>query len=241
MDIWNTIAEYITDEDKKKELETILLKEINSHTSDTKDVVDLGFKNTGQLIPSIKLDEKNEEIKSLNNQISDSNKQLEELKKSAGINEETKLEIEKLQTENKTMTETNKKEKIDLILKYNLVQKLTNAKVLMPEVIASQILLDSDLRNQLQVNETTNEVNGVDVLLNQLKDNSKYKDAFKEIVETGEKGNNPDVIKKADVDENKSGLGALQKEIKEALKNKDVASVSRLQNEIDMININQEK
>lgn len=64
----------------------------------------------GNYVPKSRFNEVNEENKTLKNQVSDRDKQIDGLKKSAGDNEDLKKQIETLQADNKAKDEAHAKE-----------------------------------------------------------------------------------------------------------------------------------
>ncbi|MEC1716616.1 phage scaffolding protein [Schinkia azotoformans] len=132
-------------------------------TEEQADKVIAGF---GQMIPKSRLDEKIQEVKDLNNQIKDRDKQLEELKK---------VDAEGLQQKIDDLQEENKKTKMDYETKLKDTQ-LTSALKL---ALASKVH-DTDLvtglidKTKIELGEDGNISKGLDDQIKTLKESKSF-------------------------------------------------------------------
>lgn len=111
---------------------------------------------------------KNEAYKSLEIQLTDRDKQLEELKKASSNSEGLQKKIEELQTANKTAKEIHEKEISDLKFGYALDAALMTAKV--RDSLAVKAHLKTD---ELKLSEDGN-ITGLDAQLEKLKADHDY-------------------------------------------------------------------
>lgn len=221
------------DEDKRDDLKNALLEETNKNTSEKKSEVKLTFANTGQYIPVEKLNEKNDEIKSLNKQGETFTKQIEELKNSKNVSEEAKKEIADLQEKNNKSIKDFGIEKNNLVKKYELVGALKNVKAKGVNLLASQVIADEKLSSLITIDG--DKINGVDTVIKKLKENEEYKDLFSEVIETKMIGTDPMKLQLGDDELQIVAVDTLEKELQEAKKNKDLARVMKLRNQIDLL------
>lgn len=140
-----------------------LFEQVNEKLDDdTKLIV-----NDGNYIPKETFDEKVEKVKGLEEQISQRDEQIEQLKKDTNASEELKAKIEELQKKNE-QTQTELQEKLkQQKLESEIDKALLKNKARNPKAVKALLEMD-------KVEVTDEGINGLDEQLESIKENDDY-------------------------------------------------------------------
>ena len=175
-------------------------------------IADINKELPKYFIPKDKYNEVSEAKKKLEADIQERDKQLEELKKAAGSNEELKKQIETLQTENKKAGEEWQAKMAQMQLDFAIDKALTTARA--KNAKAVKALLDMD-----KVKLDGDQLLGIDEQLKALKESDSY--LFGEPGKVGGGTNPPGGAEPKTIDQ----------QIEEAVKAGNTALAIRLKNE----------